>query len=302
MAGSETPPCEHGAPRESRAYTDYADDARGACTARPRLVATDLDGTLLDADGLVSPRTQRALAGVAAAGITTVFVTARPPRWLHPLESSLDEHGIAICGNGAFVYRVGDRTMLQATGIERDVLASLVRDIRAAVPEAGFAAETDRGAHVDRAFADARQMMPSGVRDVTAVQAPIEEVRGTVGKLLVRSPELESATRCEAAVEAIAEIVGGRAEVAFSGAVGLAEIGPLGVTKASTLATFCRMRGIAAHEVWAFGDMPNDLPMLAWAGRSFAVGNAHPDVRAAATDHIGRHDEDGVAATLETLL
>lgn len=274
----------------------------GAPPGRPRLVATDLDGTLLDSRGRISPRTQRALMAVASAGIATVFVTARPPRWLHPLEHALDPQGVAICGNGAFVYRVGDKTMLSATGIEPAVLPELVRDIRAQVPDAVFAAETATGAHVDGGPASARQVTPAGERDETAVYGPIEEVRGTVGKLLVRSSQLDRPESCEAAVDAIAAIVAGRAEVRFSGAVGLAEIGPAGVTKASTLATFCAERGIEPAEVWAFGDMPNDLPMLTWAGRSFAVANAHPAVLAAATDAAGHHDEDGVAAVLETLL
>lgn len=51
----------------------------------------------------------------------------------------------------------------------------------------------------------------------------------------------------------------------------------------------------------AFGDYPNDLPMLAWAGRAVAVANAHPDVLAAATEVTASNDEDGVAAVLEML-
>ncbi|MGO2043291.1 MAG: HAD family hydrolase, partial [Cellulosimicrobium funkei] len=56
--------------------------------------------------------------------------------------------------------------------------------------------------------------------------------------------------------------------------------------------------GVAPRDVGAFGDRPNDLPMLRWAGRSFAVANAHPDVLAAATDRTGSNDDDGVARVL----
>ena len=64
----------------------------------------------------------------------------------------------------------------------------------------------------------------------------------------------------------------------------------------------CQDRGIRAEEVLALGDMPNDLPMLAWAGTSYAMANAHPTVRDAA-DHVApANDDDGVAQVIETLL
>ncbi|MEK8225689.1 HAD hydrolase family protein [Oerskovia sp. M15] len=96
--------------------------------------------------------------------------------------------------------------------------------------------------------------------------------------------------------------VGDRALLAYSGAVGLAELLPPDVTKAGALADWCSSHGIEAKDVWAFGDMPNDLPMLAWAGTSYAVGNAHAEVLDAATRVTASNDEDGVAVALEQLL
>lgn len=270
----------------------------------PRLIATDLDGTLLDAAGRVSRRTQEALAGVWERGIITVFVTARPPRWLHPLVDAVGAHGIAICANGAFVYAVDARRIISSTGIDPEVVREVVADVRRAVPGAGFAAERTTGVHADDVFLSLRSHshVSEAHTDTVEVRGPIDGVTGTIGKLLVRAPELMAAGEREDSVQAIAAIVGGRASVQFSGAVGLAEIGPPGVTKASTLADWCAEREIPAGAVWAFGDMPNDLPMLTWAGRSFAVANAHPDVLAAATDRTGHHDADGVAQVLESLL
>ena len=270
----------------------------------PQLIATDLDGTLLDAQGRVSRRTQEALAAVWERGITTVFVTARPPRWLHPLVEAVGAHGIAICANGAFVYAVDERRIVSATGIDAEVVREVVADVRREIPSAGFAAERTTGVHADDAFLSLRAYseVQEAHTDTIEVRGPIDTVTGTIGKLLVRAPELIAAGEREDSVQAVADIVGERASVQFSGAVGLAEIGPLGVTKASTLAAWCRERGIPAASVWAFGDMPNDLPMLTWAGRSFAVANAHPEVLATATDRTGHHDSDGVAQVLETLL
>jgi len=96
--------------------------------------------------------------------------------------------------------------------------------------------------------------------------------------------------------------VGERAHVAFSGVGGLAEINARGVTKAVGLARWAAARGIDAAQVWAFGDMPNDLPMLRWAGRAIAVANAHPEVLAIVDEVCPSNDEDGVAIVVERLL
>ena len=80
------------------------------------------------------------------------------------------------------------------------------------------------------------------------------------------------------------------------------EIGAAGVSKASGLAVLCARRGIDRADVLAFGDMPNDLAMLEWAGRSVAVANAHAEVIAIADEVTASNDEGGVAQVLERLL
>jgi hydroxymethylpyrimidine pyrophosphatase-like HAD family hydrolase len=101
--------------------------------------------------------------------------------------------------------------------------------------------------------------------------------------------------------ELVSESLAGLAETTHSSSSGLVEISAAGVTKAAGLAWLCEREGYSAEQVIAFGDMPNDLPMLAWVGRSVAVGNAHPAVRAIADEVTLTNDEDGVAAYLENL-
>jgi HAD superfamily hydrolase (TIGR01484 family) len=277
-----------------------ADDASGqqvlmTVTDRPpRLIATDLDGTLLRPDGSVSERTRQASSALAEVGIELVFVTARPPRWVDHLADVVGAHRTVICCNGAFVYDVLRRTVIRAHGMPPSTARAMAADLRAALPGVGFAAELPEGIRLEREYPILHQ------EDVPADGAyeSIDAIRRPVGKLLARSlqvPEAEFRAR-------VARIVGGRAEVTYSGFGGLAEIGPLGVTKASSLAEWCAGRGISASEVWAFGDMPNDLPMLSWAGVSFAVANADPDVVAAANQRCPSNAEDGVACVLESLL
>ncbi|HNQ07055.1 MAG TPA: HAD family hydrolase [Tetrasphaera sp.] len=267
--------------------------------ARPRAIATDLDGTLLRSDGSVSPRTIAALEAAAAQGIPAILVTARPPRWLHGLSDLVGAHGIAICGNGAFVYDVAARRVLEAHLFDRDQLTAVVGDLRAHIPGVMIAAECPSGLWVEPGWPN-----PHREADAHRRAGPIEDLLASehpedgVGKLLGLAKGLTTGDF----LAAVRASVGERAVLAYSGAFGLAELNPPGVTKAAGLARWCADHGIPAQEVWAFGDMPNDLPMLRWAGRSFAVANADPEVLAVASDHCPANDEDGVAQVIERAL
>ncbi|HEU4331287.1 MAG TPA: Cof-type HAD-IIB family hydrolase [Lapillicoccus sp.] len=260
---------------------------------RPRLVASDLDGTLLRSDGTGSERTAAALKAVQAEGIRTVLVTARPPRWLDGLAHLVGDGGVAICGNGAFVYDVPSRTVLSHKGIEPTAFAEIVADLRRELPGVTFAAERATGFALEEAY-ESQHPVP-----VDALRGPIDTSGdGVIGKLLGRHPVMSD----DEFRERVADVVGERGIVAYSGAGGLAEISAPGVTKAAGLESWCAELGIGAADVWAFGDMPNDLPMIVWAGTSFAVANAHPDVIAAADHVCPSNDEDGVAQVLEGLV
>src|SRR3954447_11867547 len=89
---------------------------------RTRLVATDLDGTALRTDGTISPRTAAAFARVEEAGATLVFVTGRPPRWMHTVAGAVRHRGLAICANGALVYDLHTEEIVEAHLIAPDIL------------------------------------------------------------------------------------------------------------------------------------------------------------------------------------
>jgi hydroxymethylpyrimidine pyrophosphatase-like HAD family hydrolase len=97
-------------------------------------------------------------------------------------------------------------------------------------------------------------------------------------------------------------LLAGRATVTHSSTFGLLEIAAAGVTKATGLAELAASHGIAPGEVAAIGDMPNDVPMLEWAGASYAVANAHPAALAAADKVLGSNDDDAVAGLIESIL
>jgi hydroxymethylpyrimidine pyrophosphatase-like HAD family hydrolase len=263
-------------------------------TGAARLVASDLDGTLLRSDGSVSTRTVQAVQALQHAGVHFVLATARPPRWMHDVVEVVGEHGLAICSNGAFTYDVVGRRVLSERPIPRATVDEVVALLRDAIPEISFAVETRVGFGMEPSYLD-RYTPPEGtpvapIADLLAADLP--------GKLLARAPALDDA----AFLSAVVDVVGERVVVAYSGSTGLAEMSAPGVTKAAVLADWCADWGISAEEVVAFGDMPNDLPMLTWAGTSYAVANAHADVVAAASHRCPANDEDGVAAILEAIV
>lgn len=267
----------------------------GPGPVRPRLVASDLDGTLLRPDGTISGRTARTLAGLHEARIDVVFVTARPPRWVDEVAHAVAGHGVVVCLNGAFVYEPAAGRVLEAHPIGDALVRELVADLREALPGAAFAVEGVAGIASEQHFEHGEHPVPHGAPVAAAVE---ELLDGSAGKLLVRC----RGTSTDELVARVEEVLGERAVVANSGAVGLAEVCGPGVSKGIALARWAASRGVAPHEVWAFGDMPNDLPMLRWAGRAFAVANAHPQVLAAAHEVCGSNADDGVAKRLEALL
>lgn len=259
-----------------------------------RLVATDLDGTVVRTDGTLSARTVAALQAVAAAGIGVVFVTGRPTRWMAEIAGRTGNTGVAICANGAIVYDLAAEQVLERFELTPDVLVRATDLLRAALPDAMFAVEC-----VGSMARESDYPVRAGI--VAARVAPLAElVARPAVKLLVRRPVGGADELLAAARAALGDLV----EVTHSAGLGpaLVEISAAGVSKATTLARYCAERSIPAAAVIAFGDMPNDLPMLGWAGTSYAVANAHPLVLAAADRRTASNDDDGVALVLEQLL
>lgn len=257
----------------------------------PALVATDLDGTLLDSRGALSARTRSTLDLLDERGVPLVVVTARPLRWMNELWPVVGRHGIGIVANGAIVYDVAAGRIHELDGIDVEVGLGVVAAIRAAVPSAVFAFELETGFAHEPAWPHWEESY--GV-PADSPCGPAEELfTATALKVLVKAPD----TAPEWLREAVRQAVGTAATATWS-VDGLVEISAAGVTKAAALARVCDRLGVAAADVVAFGDMPNDLPMLQWAGTSYAMANGHATVREAATYVAPSNDEDGVAITL----
>jgi Cof subfamily protein (haloacid dehalogenase superfamily) len=258
---------------------------------RVAVVATDLDGTLLRDDGTVGERTRDALHRAAVAGVPVIVVTARPHRFVSEVRG-LPLHGTAICANGALVVDLASGEVLHAHLLGPDAALGIVNSLRELVPGAAFAVETSDWFGHEPAY------RPQWPAPAGSPIAPVETLldRGVL-KLLARHPDVH--------VDRLGDYtraVDGRGTVTCSTTSGLIEIGPPDVTKASALRSVVASMGFTADQVVAVGDMPNDLPMLQWAGVRAVVANAHPLLHEIAHLVLPANDDDGVATLVDAVL
>lgn len=266
-----------------------------------QLVACDLDGTIVPSGGVISPRTLAAFEQCERRGIHIVFVTGRPPRWMAPIVETTGHQGLALCGNGAVVLDLATNQVVRSTPLPLETVREVTSRLRRHIPGASFALET----------LDGYRCEPDDVARYT----PPEEARfGTLDELMADSPTVIKMLCLQAAPHhgdldsdqmlLIARpVLGDIAEVVHSDPGGrMLEISAPGVTKASALAWLAERLQVPSSEVVAFGDMPNDVPMLLWAGVGYAMVDGHPQALAAASRQAPPCAQDGVAQVIEQLL
>ena len=262
-----------------------------------RAIATDLDGTLLGSDGKVSERSRLAVLAAEDAGLMVVIATGRPPRWIAPIVAQLGDRGLVVCANGASVYDPSSHELVDRTELSAEVALELVDDLSAAFPEAGFGVEQGFDFGADESIRDSGVDLLTTVPDLKI--APIRSfLDRPVIKLIVRMPH----PALEGTAARVQEVVGERALVTHSTNESFLELSHPSVHKAATVERLLERAGIAPAEVVAFGDMPNDLELIRWAGLGVAVANAHLLLREAADEVTASNDDDGVAIVIERIL
>lgn len=263
---------------------------------RPKLIASDLDGTIVAHYGDITQRTIDAFRKAHSMGIEIFFITGRPPRWMPEIKEAFGI-GKAVCGNGAMLYDLQNDKVLEEWLIDVDVQLEAVKRLRRAIPEISFAIESHNYFHREKIYIPRWDV---GLDNVGVHQ--IEEV--------ITSPALKVLARCsqqELTSDEMLEIakveLDGLATVTHSNPHdSLLEISALGVSKGMTLAKMAGRLGIDAADCVSFGDNPNDFSMLEWCGRSFAMADGHPDGPKYAKGIAGPCEEDGVAIIIEQLL
>lgn len=258
-----------------------------------RLIALDLDGTLLGPDNSISPRARAALAAARERGVHVVLATGRMHRSARPIALDLGLAGAPLISyNGACIRPVPDGPALY----ERPLPVALARAIAAYAEEKGYyiQAYVDEELCVPELNAAARAYMArAGVP--ARVVGPIGGwlTRPSTKLLIVAEPEAIRSVQAELAAR-----FAGQVDV-YHSAESYVEVVAAGVSKAAALAAACARLGLGPGQVLAAGDSGNDVPMLAWAGTGVAMPTAAPAVRAAADYVPAAPYGDGVAEAIE---
>jgi Cof subfamily protein (haloacid dehalogenase superfamily) len=264
----------------------------------PALIATDVDGTLLDDEENVTARTAAAVRAAVDAGTTFVLATGRPPRWIRPVVDALGFAPMSVCANGAVLYDPNTDRIISAHTLSTETLAALAEIALRVIPGAGLAVErVGRSAH-DAAtpqFVSSPGYEHAWLNPDNTEVSSEDLLSAPAVKLLIRRAGADSADMAAA----LAPHIGDEGDLTFSTNNGLIEVVPRGISKATGVSAVATPLGIGAEDIIAFGDMPNDVPMLRWAGHGVAMGNAHPDAVAAADEVTAANSDDGLARVLE---
>ncbi|MDX3113393.1 HAD family hydrolase [Streptomyces scabiei] len=259
-----------------------------------RLIATDLDGTLLRSDESVSQRTRDALAAATAAGAAHIVVTGRAVPWTRHILDDLGYKGLAVCGQGAQVYDAGAHRLLTSVTLDRQLAGVALAKIESEVGPLHLAASRDG---LDGDVLVGPGYAVTGALPATPFTDASDLWSAPLNKIYIQHPELSD----DALAEAARQAAGGFVTVAMAGA-GIVELLPLGLSKATGLSLAARRLGLKAAETIAFGDMPNDIPMFAWASYGVAMANAHRELREVADEVTSSNEDDGIAEVLERFL
>lgn len=261
-----------------------------------RLIATDLDGTLLRPDDTVSARTRAALEAACERGAAHLVVTGRSVSWARPVLEMLGHEGLAVCGQGAQLYHAGERRLLTSVTLDRRLAEAALARIEDAIGPLALGVSRD-GVEGEVLIAPDYREQEDGVLPSVPLTDREQIWAEPLNKLYIQHPELDDDALGRAAREAAGDLV----SVTVSGP-GIVEIVPLGLSKAKGLAMAARRLGLHASDTIAFGDMPNDIPMFGWAAHGVAMENAHPELRSVADEVTASNTADGIAIVLEKLL
>jgi hydroxymethylpyrimidine pyrophosphatase-like HAD family hydrolase len=263
----------------------------------PRLVATDLDGTLIRSDGTVSERAHAVLRKVSEAGITVVGVTGRGHRLIEQCRRDVPDAGLFVLAQGAYVLDQRDLDaprVLRRTRIPGADLAEALRLVEVEVgPLIVLVEVLDKPRGPLWGDPDVVWPYPEWI--------PYDRAKALKRPAYKGFAHAEHLT-ADALLDVARRVVPPDLATVTQAGLGYIEFTAPGVDKGSGMACVAEALGVDPADALVFGDMPNDVSMFRWAGwRRVAVANAHPELLAVADEVTASNDDDGVAAWLESL-
>lgn len=264
-----------------------------------RLIAVDLDGTLVRGDQTVSPHTLDVMARAQTLGVKVVVASGRPTYGTAPVADALrlaDFGGYVMSYNGGEIYDWRTKKPLHAQTLDQDVIPYLYMYAQ----QHGLPIMTYIGAEVVTEVPDNEYIRYTAMRNrMTIRQVPnfLESVQEPVGKcMIVGDPTLLQPMEAD-----LAQRLQGRAG-AFRSEPFFLEIVPKDVDKAYGLDVLLGKLGMGREELLAFGDGYNDISMLQMAGMGVAMGNAEEEIKKAADFVTRSNEDDGVAYAIEKFI
>lgn len=279
-------------------------DADTAATAlpAPKLVFSDIDGTLLNSKDRVIPRLREVISRATHAGVEVALATGRPHRWIHMVLEQLPIRPVCVTSNGAVLYDSARDEVITSHLLAPEVIAHVfeVAD-RVFADRGGVAVAAERPGESSSDIAEEIFVVSPGYVNTWEEQgfgiASATEIASTPAvKAILRNDSMMAAEMYGLLAPHIDPEV---AHLTYSMDAGLLEVAAPGVTKALGVADLARMHDVDQADTIAFGDMPNDIEMLRWVGRGVAMGNAAAPVKEVADEVTATNDEGGVADVLE---
>lgn len=271
----------------------------------PQLIVSDVDGTLINSRERVTTRLRIAVERHIDRGGIFALATGRPPRWITPIVEQLPVQPLCVCSNGAVVWDPRDDHFLQVNDIPVAAMREIIATARQAlagyggmslgVERAGSSAydPPDTLFEVEEGFVHAWESTEHGTGDEARL------LSSPAMKVILRNHTLDSKEMFDLVAPHIDPAL---AHVTFSMSEGLLEVTAPGVNKSTGLEYVAEYYGVDPAAAVAFGDMPNDIEMLQWAGLGVAMGNAQEGVKRVADLVTSDNDDFGVARVIERLI
>lgn len=268
----------------------------------PKLVASDVDGTIITSQERILPQVRDVIVRAVQAGTEVALATGRPHRWIFPVLDQLPIRPVCVTANGAVVYDSANDQVIASHTLAPDTMTEVLDLAKEAFHGVGGVAvaceRVGRSAFdpEEEMFVVAPDFLNTWEEQGFGVLPEYEVISEPAVKMLLRHEGLSAPEMFNILTPFLDPDV---AHVTFSMNEGLLEVAAPGVTKALGVSTLATMHGIDQSEVIAFGDMPNDIEMLAWAGIGVAMGNARDSVKDVADFVTGTNNDGGIAQVLE---
>jgi len=260
----------------------------------PKLIAFDLDGTLLRSDKTISKRTLEQIRKLEQKNVKIVICTGRPIRSVLPIINDYSLFGLSISYNGAYIYDSGKSEEVKFFGMQKETVCSTIASVKSMFPQAMAAIELRKGWYTEADYYHFRKLRSELMSEPNGIGKLTDFIDEKVLKLLFRHPTKNSKELAKALVN-----LNVHGTWSFES---LLEVSGKNVTKANALRWLAAKNKINPIDIAAFGDQNNDKEMLSWAGFGVAMGNAVPEAKQAADFITTSNDDEGIAEVLEKWL